>query len=153
MPIIGFDFEVFLVRVKQSKKTFVSSWVFLSSSCKSFFGSQESINKSLQERKVLLYDDDRLLNSGLKEEEEVELSPVVVKTKKESVEHFSLIIVKRCRNYWVALNCCCTLVNFNEGHHGCCGKCAKTCHPKSCKSETGTNFWQKRVILILYTLF
>ena len=103
MPIIGFDFEVFLVRVKQSKKTFVSSWVFLSSSCKSFFGSQESINKSLQERKVLLYDDDRLLNSGLKEEE-VELSPVVVKTKKESVEHFSLIIVERCRNYWVALN-------------------------------------------------
>ena len=152
MPIIGFDFEVFLVRVKQSKKTFVSSWVFLSSSCKSFFGSQESINKSLQERKVLLYDDDRLLNSGLKEEE-VELSPVVVKTKKESVEHFSLIIVKRCRNYWVALNCCCTLVNFNEGHQSCCGKCAKTCHPKSCKSETGTNFWQKRVILILYTLF
>ena len=75
----------------------------MSSSCKSFFGSQESINKSLQERKVLLYDDDRLLNSGLKEEE-VELSPVVVKTKKESVEHFSLIIVKRCRNYWVALN-------------------------------------------------
>ena len=153
MPIIGFDFEVFLVRVKQSKKTFVSSWVFLSSSCKSFFGSQESINKSLQERKVLLYDDDRLLNGGLKEEEEVELSPVVVKTKKESVEHFSLIIVKRCRNYWVALNCCCSLVNFNEGHHGCCGKCAKTCHPKSCKSETGTNFWQKRGILILYTLF
>ena len=52
---------------------------------------------------MLLYDDDRLLNSGLKEEE-AELSPVVVKTKKESVEHFSLIIVKRCRNYWVALN-------------------------------------------------
>ena len=75
----------------------------MSSSCKSFFGSQESINKSLQERKVLLYDDDRLLNSGLKEEEEAELSPVVVKTKKESVEHFSLIIVERCRNYWVAL--------------------------------------------------
>ena len=107
-----------------------------------FFWSLEVDKQELQERKVLLYDDDRLLNSVA--------VLGVVKTKKESVEHFSLIIVKRCRNYWVAHHCrkwILTKDKKEEEQQHSTQNVRKHVTKSLVQSETGTNFWHKRVIL------
>ena len=112
------DFQEEILVVKKNFRFLLS---------RGFFWSLEVDKQELQERKVLLYDDDRLLNSVA--------VLGVVKTKKESVEHFSLIIVKRCRNYWVAHHCrkwILTKDKKEEEQQQQHSKCAKTCHQKSC---------------------